>query len=274
MPEGLGAISTVLPALRVGVVGARVYMWQSFLRGRGLDPGPVDGQFGERTRAATIEYQTRYALAADGVVGQRTLLKAVSHGFELAEIPRDDERGTNYPPAPAFSPLVTNNQRAQVFGSFDFVHAPTESDPEAVRILGGWQSQNIVKVTVPQIRGIEGSRGRDYIWFHRLGAGQLQALWSAWENAGFLDRVLTYSGAFNPRFVRGSTTTLSNHAFGTGFDINYSWNKLGHVPALVGQRGSVRELVPIANDHGFYWGGHWTGRKDGMHFELAYVQAG
>jgi hypothetical protein len=38
----------------------------------------------------------------------------------------------------------------------------------------------------------------------------------------------------------------------------------------VGQKGSVRELVQIANNNGFYWGGHFS-RKDGMHFEIAKV---
>lgn len=33
-------------------------------------------------------------------------------------------------------------------------------------------------------------------------------------------------------------------------------------------KGSVRELVPIANEHGFYRGGHFS-RRDGMHVELA-----
>jgi hypothetical protein len=33
----------------------------------------------------------------------------------------------------------------------------------------------------------------------------------------------------------------------------------------------VRELVPIANKHGFYWGGHYSKRADGMHFEAAKV---
>jgi hypothetical protein len=34
----------------------------------------------------------------------------------------------------------------------------------------------------------------------------------------------------------------------------------------------VRELVPIANAFGFYWGGHFgAGRVDGMHFEVAKV---
>jgi hypothetical protein len=71
--------------------------------------------------------------------------------------------------------------------------------------------------------------------------------------------------------VRGSKTVLSNHAFGTAFDINVNWNRLGTIPALVGQKGSVRELVQIANNNGFYWGGHFT-RKDGMHFEIAKIQ--
>jgi len=29
--------------------------------------------------------------------------------------------------------------------------------------------------------------------------------------------------------------------------------------------------VSIAHDHGFYWGGHFAKRRDGMHFEVAEV---
>jgi hypothetical protein len=83
-----------------------------------------------------------------------------------------------------------------------------------------------------------------------------------------LHLILTFDGSYVARFVRGSTSVLSNHSFGTAFDINVTWNRLGVVPALVGQKGSVRELVGIANDNGFYWGGHFT-RLDGMHFEIA-----
>ena len=42
-----------------------------------------------------------------------------------------------------------------------------------------------------------------------------------------------------------------------------------HLPAPAGAEGSVRELVDIANAHGFFWGGHFKGRPDGMHFEVA-----
>jgi len=31
----------------------------------------------------------------------------------------------------------------------------------------------------------------------------------------------------------------------------------------------VRELVASANELGFFWGGHFSQPKDGMHFEFA-----
>jgi len=30
--------------------------------------------------------------------------------------------------------------------------------------------------------------------------------------------------------------------------------------------------VPLANEHGFYWGGHFRHRPDGMHFEIAVLK--
>ena len=92
-----------------------------------------------------------------------------------------------------------------------------------------------------------------------------------WEKAGLLDRIISFGGGFEPRFVRGSTTTLSNHSFGSAFDINVAWNERGHRPALVGEKGSVRELVPIAHKWGFWWGGHFS-TPDGMHFEVAVLR--
>jgi len=39
----------------------------------GLDPGPLDGDIGEKTRAAIIAFQKQQGLEADGVVGPKTL---------------------------------------------------------------------------------------------------------------------------------------------------------------------------------------------------------
>lgn len=61
-----------------------------------------------------------------------------------------------------------------------------------------------------------------------------------------------------------------SNSWGTAIDLNAGWNPLGGRPALVGQTGSTRELVDVAVQNGFYWGGWgWgSGRFDGMHFEV------
>ena len=53
---------------------------------------------------------------------------------------------------------------------------------------------------------------------------------------GLLDRILSFGGGFEPCFVRGSTTTLSNHSFGSAFDINVAWNEKG-----IARRSSARK---------------------------------
>jgi len=50
-----------------------------------------------------------------------------------------------------------------------------------------------------------------------------------------------------------------------------AWNERGHRPALVGDKGSVREFVPIAHKWRFWWGGHFS-TPDGMHFEVAVLK--
>ena len=188
-------------------------------------------------------------------------------GFGLITDDRTDITGDNYPEKPKFSPLVSNAERTAVFGKIAFKSKPLADNPENIEITNNWGRDNIIKVTIPQLVAIKGT---GTVYFHKKGANQLIKLFKDWEKAGLLHKVLTWEGAYNPRFIRGSRTVLSNHAFGTAFDINYSWNKLGVIPALVGQKGCVRELVKIANDNGFYWGGHFT-RRDGMHFEIAKI---
>jgi peptidoglycan hydrolase-like protein with peptidoglycan-binding domain len=261
-----------LSAIRIGMHGERVAAWQSFLLGQGFDGGATDGIFGEHTRDATRAFQKKYKLTVDGVAGRETLLKAATLGLELIEEPADDKTSSNFPPRPSFPPLVSNDQREAVFGHYDFVSAPIPDNPEAIRILGTWQRDNIVNVPIPQLRKALGNRAPETMQFHRAAAVQLQGMWADWEEAKLLDRILIYDGSFVPRFVRGSRTVLSNHAFGSAFDINEKYNSLGQRPALVGEKGSVRELVPIANRWGFYWGGHYKSRPDGMHFEVAFLK--
>jgi peptidoglycan hydrolase-like protein with peptidoglycan-binding domain len=139
-----------MSALRIGMWGDRVAAWQSFLYGRGFDTGIIDGYFGEHTRDATMAFQHKYKLEEDGVAGRQTLLKAAALGFELIEEPAADETSSNFPSRPNFQPLVANEQRAAVFGHFDYVAAPMATLPEAINILGSWEDDNIVPIPIPQ----------------------------------------------------------------------------------------------------------------------------
>ncbi|WP_353641592.1 transglycosylase SLT domain-containing protein [Mesorhizobium sp. WSM2239] len=168
------------------------------------------------------------------------------------------------------APLVSTEERQRLFGTFTFVADPKPGNRENIRITNDWPEKNIIKVSIP-VKSVLGRNGPLEFEFHKLAADQLVAMWLEWEKEGLLDRILTFDGAFVPRFIRGSTSTLSNHAFGTAFDINAQFNPLGHTPADIGEKGCVRELVPIANRFGFAWGGHFKKRPDGMHFEVARI---
>lgn len=188
---------------------------------------------------------------------------------------------------PPFPPLSSWASRAAIFGSFNYEPDPQSDNQEHIHILGDWVQKNIIFVPIPQLRHIPGAETHlkvvggvpgtaasvaEYgMSFHRLAASQLQGMWGDWERYGLLNRIKTFEGSFSPRYVRGSSTNLSNHCFGTAFDINYEWNTLGAEPAQFGERGTVRELVPLSIKWGFYWGGFYHGRKDGMHFEVAKV---
>jgi peptidoglycan hydrolase-like protein with peptidoglycan-binding domain len=255
-----------LPLIKVNSTGPAVVTWQTFLIVQHLLNGAADGDFGPATLAATIAFQKQNNLQADGVVGNNTYTAAMPLGLSAIVEQPAGEGGPNWPPKPNFPPLVSNTQRQAIFGAFTYVADPLPDDPEHIKLTGNWQQQNIISVPIPQLKGIPG--GASTMQFHKLGANQLIKLWADWASAGLLNFVLTFDGSYNPRFVRGSTTTLSNHSFGSAFDIDASWNAYGTQPALVGNKGSVRQLVEIANNNGFYWGGHFS-KPDGMHFEVA-----
>jgi hypothetical protein len=256
--------------LRRGSEGDEVRRWQRFLIGQELLASVADALFGPVTERATRAFQRRARIDADGMVGPMTYAAALQRGFDPGFTdPLGGEDGSGWPPRPAFQPLVSHAERAGIFGEFGF--EPLGDATDDIRILGGWQRANIQAVTVPQLAGVKGAPRNGRIWVHKLVGEQVRRLFAAWAEAELADRVLTWDGCFAPRFVRGGRPVLSNHAWGTAFDINYQWNRLATVPALRGEKGSVRELVPIAAEHGFYWGGHFS-RCDGMHFEVAQVQ--
>lgn len=174
-----------------------------------------------------------------------------------------------YPPRPSFGPA----DREATFGRFDFVDDPSPTEPDGIRITGTWARDNLGTVTIPELVGVAGASSTGQITFFRGAHAQLRGLFAAWKAAGLRNRITTWNGAFNPRYMRRALhvrRNLSNHAWGTAFDINAARNPLGHAPAAWGRPGCVYELVEIAHEFGFYWGGRFRGsRPDGMHFEVA-----
>jgi peptidoglycan hydrolase-like protein with peptidoglycan-binding domain len=262
-----------MQTLQLGSKGKLVGQWQAFLRGEGLYFGEIDGDYGPLTVEATRAYQIRSRkIGVDGKAGNETLGLAMSEGFELITSPSTDKVGPNWPPCPEGVRPASLATREKLFGKFEYKPAGIPANPEAITILGGWTSEHITKVKVPQLRKIP-TAPRE-IFIHKAIKDQFLGLFAAWEREGLIHLVRTWAGSWVPRYVRGSRTYLSSHAWASAFDINAPWNGLGRRPALVGKPGSVRELVPLAVEYGFFWGSWFKdfgGRPDGMHFEATKI---
>jgi hypothetical protein len=256
-----------MKTLYPGSIGPEVKLWQLFLRGLFEESEIIiNGKFDEFTVESTKDFQNSRNLSADGVVGPKTLSEALKLGFDVMKDESEGQSGPNWPLRPQDAPL-NSLTRAKLFGRFSFVPNPTKGNPEGIRLTDSWAADNITTVNIPCLSGLPGSNKDGTVLVHRAIARQFEKLFVDWSEAGLNKKILTWGGVWVPRFVRGSRTSLSNHSWGTAFDINAQWNGLGVRPALMEEKGSVRELVEIAFANGFYWGGWFKSRPDGMHFE-------
>ncbi|MGB3336914.1 MAG: M15 family metallopeptidase [Devosia sp.] len=273
-------------------VPAEVQRWQYFLLRQGFaQAGGIDGDFGLKTETATKFFQMKNQLTADGKVKDAELNAARSLGYSV--VPDDyysSRGGTSYPAAPADLGSPGNETRNRDFTSFRFLQKRRAERPDAEAIvikgssdgsIADWTASKIVDIAIPQLKFAKGYSGS--FRTHHRAAPVFSALFAAWEAADLLHLVRTYEGCFVARYKRNQAPAgnaghglkdsaavpqLSNHSFGSAFDINYIDNQLGAVPAVCGQRGATRELVDAANKLGIYWGGHFN-TKDGMHFEIS-----
>lgn len=108
------------------------------------------------------------------------------------------------------------------------------------------------------------------IQFHKKAAGALlAALTEIWDHYGHdqakLDqlRISHFSGAYNPRKIRGSATRWSNHAYGAAIDLDAEDNGLN-----AGHGTMPQPVIDAFKAQGALWGGDYHGRTDPMHFEF------
>lgn len=169
--------------------------------------------------------------------------------------------------------LMTHPERLAAYGE------PTTLDLSTKRLVpdAAWKREHIVCCQAPW--PVPHSRWGNTrpLWVHRKAVDRFRDLFDRWKAAGLLDRLRTLNGTLNIRMKRGHETSLnlarlSTHSFGAAIDLNAQWNRFGHEPAPAGAEGSLVELVPIARECGFVWGGEWH-KPDGMHFEVGVVPA-
>jgi D-alanyl-D-alanine carboxypeptidase/Putative peptidoglycan binding domain len=274
-------------------VPLEVQRWQYFLLTHGFSQvGNIDAQFGLKTENATKFFQVQHNIApVSGELDDVTLAAAESLGYKVvSDAYYDDKLTDGYPQRPNNLSSPTNADRNAGLGCFEFKQLPiaNRADQDEIVILGScdgsiddWRHSNIIDVAIPQLSFASGASGA--VTCHKIVAPHIQKLFARWAALDLLHLVRAYDGSFSPRYKRGQSPsdsghdversedvdTLSNHAFGSAFDINADDNPFKTRPALCPTRGSVRELVIPANELGFYWGGHFSAPKDGMHFEFA-----
>lgn len=269
-----------LPVLRKGDYGPDVNIWQTFLKEQGFYAGVVDGDFGNKTHNATKRFQSSFnpewSVVVDGRVSEQTWGLAMLRGWKFD--PELFAENFGEVPIPNKLSPVSHYHRNELFGELRFKHTPTSRNREAITITNGWNAKYLTKVEVPQLKKLYIMRGpgngfpqNGKVFWHKEHADTLLKFFEDIEREKALKYILTWAGTWAPRLVRHSTTTLSNHAYATAFDINAAWNGLGRKPAGIKEKGTVIPIARLAEKHRFWWGGWGWGnrsRLDGMHFEI------
>lgn len=275
-----------------------VQRWQHFLLVKQGIPvvGGIDGTYGSLTEQAAIVFQTKVGVPKTGALDQATLEAARAAGYIV--VPDDHYTKLDkpsFPPDPGTLGSPSNADRNKAFTCFRFTQRRRDerpSDNKEEIIIGAscdgklpdWENSQIVRIQVPQLIHVPGTTN-GFIRVHRLVKDRVLALFDAWDKANLCHLIIHFSGGFNARYKRKKgpkgpgpeparksvdVDELSNHSFGSAFDLNDSQNPQGSRPAKVTEKGSVRELVLVANGAGWFWGGFFSGKSvDGMHFEFA-----
>ncbi len=107
----------------------------------------------------------------------------------------------------------------------------------------------------------------------RFGApGELLTLWAAWfhEEIEDIEAGIFDDWGYAERPIRGSTTTLSNHASGTALDLNATRHPLGVPTTRTFTDAQIKKIRARLRDFDgcIRWGGDYQNRPDAMHFEI------
>lgn len=267
----------------VGSVGAAgrnrrsdVETVQRLLAQRGLNPGPIDGLCGPGTMRAILNFQAGFLSVPDG---------------------RVDPSGTSWRHLTNVAAPSSTGQPAQPIGvpGGTPALAPNPIQGLLARVpkpLRASINQGLTAVS-PQFMVQQLGQPRDtytadcqpmtnrnlhrHVVTESVGRFNVTGLRPAVENLRaalaqvLLEQPAVYAllgtaGMLCCRFVRGSTTAISNHSWGTAIDftLNGVLDRRGDNQVQVG----LTLIASIMNEHGWYWGAAFR-TEDAMHFEAS-----
>lgn len=133
------------------------------------------------------------------------------------------------------------------------------------RSQNGYSANDINRTHYKRIPGTDRS-----VRLRKGNTGWLLRNFAAWfdKNIEDIEGGIYDDWGYAERPIRGSSTTLSNHASGTALDLNATQHPLGVYNTFtpVEQRKIRRRLAVYGG--AIRWGGDYSGRPDDMHFEI------
>lgn len=129
----------------------------------------------------------------------------------------------------------------------------------------GWSANDISQTTTYTI-----GNGRS-IRLRRGDAGYLLTRFANWfdKNIEDIDAGQLDDWGYAERNIRGSETTVSNHASGTAMDLNATKHPLGVRGTFPkAKAAAIREHLKVVYGDVIRWGGDYVNRADEMHFEI------
>ena len=257
-----------------------VVIVQHLLLQQGLAIGRADGQCGPRTIAGITTFQAGFLRHPDGLVepGGKTLQRLSLVGFKPAT--------TN-----KVTPKVTSPQAikqavpSEITGSITRL-VPRSSlgtlNPGLKAVSNTYMIEKLGKPRESfssDCQPITSARLKKYIQTTSVGPFKVEGLKPAVDSLqAIMSEILIkhpdiYSalgsaGMLCCRYVRGSTTSISNHSWGSAIDLklNGVLDQRGD-PGVTVQYG-LSVIAPIFNNHGWYWGAAFR-TEDAMHFEVS-----
>jgi peptidoglycan hydrolase-like protein with peptidoglycan-binding domain len=254
-----------------------VLIVQHLLQQQGLGIGRADGSCGPRTIAGINTFQAGFLrnpdglIAPDGITFQRLSLIAFKPGTTAAVAPQPATQHQIELAAPAeLNQSVTSVIRRDKLGPLNSglkalsnkfmlekLGQPRESfSTDCQPVTNATLKKNIKTDSVGPFRVTGLAPAVDSL---RSVMADIKAAQPDTYN------VLGSAGMLCCRYVRGSTSSISNHSWGTAIDLT--------LKGVLDKRGDgmvqygLALIAPIFNKHGWYWGASFP-TEDAMHFEI------